>query len=518
VAIVRWLRRRKVHCEERARLSCLPVGRASLDSLPAILTSSAVAVPERPALVFRNRPIPFAELGEWVRRTAAGLQLLGVRGGDRVAILAGNVPEFVYAFFGTLSLGGVAVPLDVELTPEDLGYILADCGARVVAAQMNLLPPVLAIRDRVPSIEQVLVMGPPPTPRGTQSFDELLDRSVGERSAVDFRKDDLAMLTYTAGSTVTPRGVMLTHGNLLAALRQYSDVSALSLKESDVALIVLPLSSRFAHNVLLGTALEKGATVLLVERFDPEETLALIQENDVTALFGTPAMFRSWLEAAESRPVDLASVRLALSTLAPAPPDVVEEFRHRFGQTIWSAYGLPEAGSLLTTTALGTAENMGSIGLPAPGLDVRLVGERGEDVENGDPGEIIVRGPSVSNGYWNSPEQPEAAFVDGWFRTGDLAYRDEEGYLFLVGRKIDVIRVSGFNVFPSEVESVLMRHPKVAACTVSGMSNEQTGEAVKAVVTLNPGESATEEELLQHCRGALARFKCPTVVEFREPT
>ena len=484
-----------------------------MESLPGLLTASAALLPEKPALVFRNRLLSYAELEEWVRRSSAGLQVLGVERGDRVAIVAGNVPEFLYALLGTLALGAIVVPLDVNRTPEDLGYILADCGARVVAAQMDILPPILAIRDRVPSIEHVLVMGPPPTPRDTQSFDELLDRSVGSRSSLLVDGGDLAMLTYTAGSTENPRGVMLTHGNVLASLRQYSDVSAITLKEADVVLIGLPLSSRFAHNVVAGSALHRGATILVVEGFDPNETLRLAEENRVTALFGTPAMFRAWLEASASRQVDLSSMRLAVSTLAPTPLELVEEFRRRFGVTIWSAYGLPEAGAVISTTALGSGENMDSIGLPAPGVDIRLIDERGEDVVAGDPGEVIVRGPSVSAGYWNSPEETEAAFADGWFRTGDLAYRDDDGYLFLVGRKTGVIRVSGFNVFPGEVEGVLIRHPKVAACTVSGVPDEHTGEAVKAVVTLAAGETATEEELIDHCRSALARFKCPTIVE-----
>lgn len=485
-----------------------------MESLPGLLTASAALLPEKPALVFRNRLLSYSELDDWVRRSSAGLRDLGVERGDRVAIVAGNVPEVLYALLGTLALGAVVVPLDVDRTPEDLGYILADCGARVVAAQMDILPPILAIRDRVPSVEHVLVMGPPPTPRGTRSFDELLDRSMGDRSALEVDRSDLAMLTYTAGITEKPRGVMLTHVNVLATLRQYTDISALTLKETDVVLMGLPLSWRFAHNVVAGAAVDRGATMLLVEGLDANETLRLAEQNRVTALFGTPAMFRAWLEATKSRRVDVSSVRLAVSTLAPAPLELVEEFRRRFGVTIWSVYGLPEAGAVVSTTALGSGENLDSIGLPAPGVDIRLVDGRREDVLAGDAGEVIVRGPSVSAGYWNSPEETEAAFADGWFRTGDLAYRDDDGYLFLIGRKTDVIRVSGFNVFPGEVEGVLMRHPKVAACTVSGVPDEHTGEAVKALVTLAAGETATEEELIEHCRTALARFKCPTIVEF----
>ena len=488
-----------------------------MESLPAILSASAVASPEWPALVFRNRPIPYGELEEWVRRSSAGLRSLGIHKGDRVALLAGNVPEFIYCFLGTLSAGGVAVPLDVGLTPDELGYVLGNCEARVVAAQIDFLPAVLAVRDRVPSIEQVLVVGPPPTPRGTQSFDDLLDRSKGDRAAREAKADDLALVVYTAGSSEEPNGVEISHGNLLAALDAIKAVPALNLKRTDVVLMVLSLSSPVAHNLVLGPALREDATVVLVERFDAEETLDLIQEKGITALVGTPAMFRSWLRATDTREVDLSSVRLGVSTVAPFPLDILEGFQRRFGVTIWGVYGLPETGAV-ATTALGPGGTGNSIGLPMPGLDVRLIDDRGDDVAEDDAGEVLVRGASVSKGYWNSPEAKEAGFTGEWFRTGDLAYRDEDGSLFLVGRKKDVIRVSGFNVFPGEVEDVLSRHPKVAACTVSGVPDERTGEGVKALVTLKAEEAATAEEIIAHCARFLARFKCPVIVEFVEAT
>lgn len=489
-----------------------------MESLPAILSASAEAFSEKPALLFRNRPIPYSELDEWVRRTSAGLQSLGLRSGDRVALLVGNVPEFLYAFLGALSLGCVAVPLDIGLTAEELGYALADCEARAVAVQIDFLPPVLAIRERVPSIDHVLVMGPPPSPRGTQSFDDLLDRASPDQTTPDVESDDLAVITYTAGSGKQPRGVMLTHGNLLATLDQVAAVPALNLERADVVLMVLPLHSFFMSTFVVGAALRQGITLVLVEGFDAEETIDLIEERGVTAIFGTPAMFRSWLQATESRDVDLSPVRLAVSTVTPLPIDILEGFHRRSGVTIWRGYGLAETGAIVSTTALGHAATLNSIGLPVPDIEIKLVDERGDDVEEGDPGEMLVRGPSVSKGYWNSPEETDAAFIDGWFRTADLAYADEDGHLFLVGHKEDVIRVSGFNVFPAEVEEVLARHPKVAACTVSGVPDEGTGEGVKAIVTLKPGENATAEEIIEYAGRFLARFKCPVVVEFIEST
>jgi long-chain acyl-CoA synthetase len=492
------------------------VGEVTVQSLAANVAASAAAVPDKAALVFRNRPIPYRELEEWVRLSAAALHSLGLRKQDRVALLMGNVPEFLYVFYGAVSVGAVAVPLDVTLTPDELGYILADCGARAVIVEIDFLPPVLAIRDRVPSIEQVLVVGPPPTPRGTRSLDELLDRAHGDPPQPDLNEDDLAVLAYTTGTTTEPKGAMLSHGNLLANLRQVSAIPAIKLVKTDVVLAALPLFSIYALNLILGLTLKEGATGLLAERFDAEETLALAEDRRATVLFGTPAMYRSWLKATEGRDTPLSSLRLAVGVPAPFPADILQLFRERFGVAISEVYGHPETGPVVSTKALTTSERSNSIGLPLPELEVRLLDEDGEEVEEGDPGELVVRGPNVSRGYWGGSEETDPQFEHEWFRTGDLAYRDEDHALYIVGRKSDVIRVIGFSVFPTEVEEALSRHPSVAACTVTGVSDERTGEAVKAFVVLKPGETATEEEIRDYCGTFLARFKCPTIVEFVE--
>lgn len=225
-------------------------------------------------------------------------------------------------------------------------------------------------------------------------------------------------------------------------------------------------------------------------------------------------MFRAWLHAGKKREFDLSSVRLAVSGAAALPQDLQEAFRERFGLPIWEGYGLTETGPAVTTNALTDAPRPGTIGLPLPETEVRLVDEHGEPVE-GDPGEIVVRGPSVFRGYWRRVGETEAAFVgNGWFRTGDVAYADEEGFLHLVDRTKDLIIVSGFNVFPKEVEDVVAGHPAVAECAVIGVANERTGEAVRALVVLRRGATATEEEIVDHCRATLARFKCPQEVMF----
>jgi long-chain acyl-CoA synthetase len=467
---------------------------------------------EAVALVSGERRISFGELDDRTRRAAAALQDLGVTAGDRVALVEGNTPAFVEALYGTLRAGAVAAPLNVQSTPEELGASLADAEAAVAVVGPEHLPAVLAVRDRISSLGHILVSGGRRPPRGTRSFDRLIEKA-GEPEPSSVGPDDLAVLAYTAGTTAHPKGAMLTHGNLAANLDQIAEVPALREAPSDVVLGALPLFHIFGLNAVLGVALRDGATVILVERFDPAGTLDQVASDDVTVLPGAPPMFAAWLRAAEGRHVDLGSVRLAVSGAAPLPGSLLEAFRERFGITIWEGYGLTETAPAVTTTALGDEARPGSIGRVLPGVEVRLVDEAGEEVEDGDPGEMVVRGPNVFRGYWRRPEETEAAFRDGWFRTGDVAYRDEDGYLHIVDRRKDVVIVSGFNVFPAEVEEAIARHPKVADCAVIGISDDRTGEAIKAIVVPHPGEAITEDEILDHCRGLLARFKWPRVIE-----
>ncbi len=481
-----------------------------------LVRDAAEAYPAKAALVFHGRSITFGELDERVDLAAAALAGLGVGKGDRVALLAGNVPEFAYALYGTMRAGAVACPLNVMLTPEEIAYILADAGAGAVVTDLSSLAGLLSIRDRLALLHTVVVIGGPPAPPGTVSFEEIVSAGA-DPPAVQTDADDLAVIAYTAGTTASPKGAMLTHGNLAANIDQMMSVPALAEAEDDVALLALPLFHIYAMNVILGLGIRTGATAVLVERFDPAETLALVEREKVTVLFGAPPMFAGWLALAEAGPVpDVSSVRIAVSGAAPLPGDVLERFRERFGVTIWEGYGLTESSPAVTTNALGQEAKPNSIGLPLPGLEVRLVDEHGEDVEEGDPGEIWVRGPNVFAGYWNRPEETSEVLTEGWLRTGDVAYRDEDGYLFIVDRKKDLIIVSGFNVFPKEVEEALERHPAVAEAAVVGIADERTGEAVQAWVVPEEGRSVSPDELQDFLHGYLARFKVPKDVQVVE--
>jgi long-chain acyl-CoA synthetase len=482
-------------------------------NLASVLTEHASSTPDRPALTFHGRPMTYAQLDDAVDRAAAVLQTAGVEPGDRVGLMLGNVPEFVHALYGTWRAGAVAVPLNVMLTPTEVRHILEDARAETVVVQMGYLPTLLAVRDELSDLRTVLVIAGPPVPSGTRSFEKGM-QSAGRPRQIEREPGDLALLQYTSGTTGRAKGAMLTVGNLQANLDQMDSVEASKVRESDTVLVVLPLFHIYGLNVVLGAGLRAGATAVLVERFEPNETLRVIESQRVTVLPGAPPMYTGWLSTPGASEEAFSSVRLALSGAAPLPAETVQAFRTRFGPTIWDSYGLTEAGPGVTTSALEEEVPAGSIGRPLPGVEVRLVDEDGRDVEEGDPGEIVVRGPNVFSGYWGDEAETKEAFLpDGWLRTGDVAVSDDEGNLFLVDRKKDLIIVSGFNVYPVEVEEVLLQHDAVAEAGVIGIPDDRTGEAVKAFIVLREGAEATPEEVMDFARESLARFKVPKEIE-----
>jgi long-chain acyl-CoA synthetase len=373
-------------------------------------------------------------------------------------------------------------------------------------------PVVAGVRDDVVSLEHIIPAGTATPKEGGPPWRARV-AAASDPAPVEVDSDDLALLQYTSGTTGRPKGAMLSHANLLANQEQMEQ-TRLSVEEGDVVLSALPLFHIYALNVGMAFTLCKGATLLLVERFDPQQTLAEIARHRASVIIGAPPMYIAWINLPDIETYDLASVRFAVSGAAPLPARVLERFRDEVGISIWEGYGLTETSPLLTTVAMGDELKPGSVGRPVPGVEIRLLDEKGESVGRGDPGEVVVRGPNVFAGYWHQPEATaEVLDSDGWFHTGDIGIA-MDGNLYLVDRKKDLIIVSGFNVYPREVEEVLYRHPKVAEAAVIGVPHPYTGEAVKAVVVLKEGEESTAEEIIEFCRRHLARFKNPEVVEF----
>jgi long-chain acyl-CoA synthetase len=404
---------------------------------------------------------------------------------------------FVVAYLGVLSAGAVAVPLNPAAPGPELQR-----EAQVVEPRLVLVSGHAGIA-------------------GVEALPADLDGGAtgapGVPPAVARADDDLAVLLFTAGTAGAPRAAMLTHGNLAANIGQVLDHPGLTLHPSDVALGALPLFHVFGLNAVVGVALAAGASVVLVDHFDPAATVAALRNRGVTMLAGVPQMYAAWLALdGTSAPADaFDGVRLAVSGAAALPREVADGFHERFGLVVHEGYGLTEAAPIVSTTATdpGSPEP-GSVGAVLPGIELRVVDADGAEVLAGDPGEIQVRGPNVFPGYWRDEAATRTALTDdGWLRTGDVAVLDERGELRLVDRAKDLVIVSGFNVYPAEVEEILMTHPRVTEAAVIGEPDARTGETVVAYVTLTPGPSLAPESLTAYCAAALARYKCPTRVE-----
>ncbi len=391
-----------------------------------------------------------------------------------------------------------------------MGHLLSDSGARVVVASGSTASAVITARGSAPAVGHVIVASAAP-PAGTTDLDALLATAHPVATPTAGSGDDLALLSYTSGTSGRPKGAMLTHRALLANHHQRSQIHPPPVAEDDVVLLVLPLFHIYGLNGALGSVAYHAATGVLVERFDPVHTLAEIRRYGVTNIPGAPPMYVAWSMLPDVGDA-LASVRLCLSGAAPLPEAVLRRFLDMTGHHVFEGYGLTETAPVLTTTLVTGVAKAGSIGRAVPGVELRLVDEAGDEVEEDDTGEIVVRGANLFSGYW--PDAHDGPDAEGWWATGDVAYADVDGDLFLVDRRRELILVSGFNVYPREVEEVLLRHPDVAEAAVLGAPHPYTGESVHALVVAREGSRLTAEDVIEHAAQSLARFKCPTAVRF----
>jgi long-chain acyl-CoA synthetase len=495
----------------------------------------AEAAADRPGMLAvveaGGRSVTWAGLEEEVARVATGLGAAGLVGGQRVMLVLGNRIEFVTAYLGVLRAQVVAVPVNPRATAGELARMAADSGSRLVVADedtigtvreaMTLLRAALAGEPR-PGGEldadlltrafqpHVFVVGA--TPEGEeQPYDAL--RAAAPRPVPPLPDPDkLACLLYTSGTSGRPRAAMLTHRALLANIEQAAAVEPPMIHGDDVVLGVLPLFHVYGLNAVLGGVLRRRAKLVLVPRFEPEATLDLIDDEAVSVVPVAPPVFAYWLPEEHLRE-RLGPVRLMLSGSAPLSPELMEQFAEATGVPVHQGYGLTEAAPVVTSTLCSREHHSGSVGAALPGIEIKLVDELGGEPENGDPGEICLRGDNLFSGYW--PDGEGGPDDEGWWRTGDVGFLDESGDLFLVDRLKELVIVSGFNVYPTEIEDVIRELPAVAETAVIGVADETTGEAVVAYV--RPSDDADPAVLAdavrEHCATRLARFKRPSRIE-----
>ncbi|MER6072896.1 long-chain fatty acid--CoA ligase [Streptomyces sp. NPDC001817] len=457
--------------------------------------------PHRTALIHGERSTDYRTLYTRVTRLAHALRARGVRRGDRIAHLGPNHPAYLETLFAAGTLGAVFVPLNTRLAGPEIAYQLADSGAKALVhgpAYAGLVAGLPGGTD----VRTYLETGEPYEQTLASASDEPIDEPV--------TPDDTCIIMYTSGTTGRPKGAMLTHGNLT-----WNAVNVLvdhDLIADERALVSAPLFHTAGLNMLTLPVLLKGGTCVLVEAFDPETTLDLIERHGITFMFGVPTMFEQVARHPRWADADLSSLRILTCGGSPVPTPLIAAYQQR-GLTFLQGYGMTEAApGTLFLDAEHAVEKAGSAGVPHFFSDVRVVRPDLTPVDVGETGEVVVRGPHVMPGYWGLPEETEAAFADGWFRSGDAARVDEDGYVYVVDRIKDMIISGGENIYPAEIEDLLLAHPAIAECAVIGVPDDKWGEVPRAVVVPAPGAELDPDEVLDSLTGRLAKYKIPKSV------
>jgi long-chain acyl-CoA synthetase len=472
---------------------------AAMANLALNLVEAKNMYPERAAVRLDELVLTYAELEERSAQVAGLLAARGVESGDRVGLLLPNVPQFPMLYYGVLRAGAVVVPMNPLLKAREIQYYLEDSGAALLFAWDA---------TAAQSAKGAEAAGAGFIPVAPAAFDRLLGEQAPTTAVAGRADDDTAVILYTSGTTGRPKGAELTHANL----RRNAAVSATTLfglGPEDVVMGCLPLFHSFGQTCGLNAAVGSGACLTLLPRFDPGKALEVIQRDRVTVFEGVPTMYVALLNHPGRDEFDVGSLRLCVSGGAALPVEVLRGFEDAFGCVILEGYGLSETSPVAAFNHPDRQRKPGSIGIPIQGVELRLIGPLGEDVPGGEVGEIAIRGHNLMRGYWGREEATREAIPDGWFRSGDLARRDEDGYFYIVDRKKDLIIRGGYNVYPREVEEVLYEHPAVAEAAVVGVPHPTYGEEVGAAVVLKPGAGATPAELRTFCQERIAAYKYP---------
>lgn len=483
--------------------------------LGQMLAQTAAQNPEKTAIIFHDQRTSYREFNERSNQVANGLIQLGVEPGDRVALYIHNLPIFMEAYFGILKTGASVVPLNVLYKAGEVEYILKDSGAKAILTFVPFAPVALAAAQNAPDLRHVIVAAPEPMP-GATLWRDALGGAPTTAPQIAVQDEDVAVICYTSGTTGHPKGAMLTHRNLYSNLEQCGAIQTIATRPDDIVWLALPLFHIYAMNVAMNLTIKEGATILLIERFDLTSSLDELQKHHCTVLYGAPPMFVGWAQVPTLKDYDFSSVRYIGSGAAALPMRIMQLFEGLAGVPITEGYGLTECSPVAATNAAGPVIKPGTVGPAIPGCEIRIVDAEDNELPHGELGEIIIRGPNVMKGYWKQPQATAETLRGGWLHTGDLGTMDDDSYVTIVDRVKDMINVSGFNVYPREVEETLFKHPAVADAAVVQYPDPYQGESVMAFIVLKQGESATEQDIIDYCREQLAVFKCPRKVVFTD--
>lgn len=472
------------------------------------LLNTAGKYPNRNAFIFKNESVTYSEFNHKVNCFASGLAARGVGKGDTVALLLENSPQFLIAYYGVLRTGATAVPMNPIYTADEISYILADCKAKVIISIPTQKSNLTTIQEQLYHLELIIYTE---SDDSTLTFDNLLLQAKTDFISPFLSDDELAIILYTSGTTGKPKGAMLSHRNLSSNAE--STLSLFKLNNADLVVAALPMFHVFCMTVCINAPILCGAAILILPRFSPSQVLQTIRQHQATMFVGVPTMYNFILHQPSATADDLASLRVCVSGGAAMPVELLHKFESRYQVIILEGYGLSEASPVTAFNSLEGVRKPGSIGKDIPGVKNKVVDPNGNEVSHGQVGELIVQGPNVMLGYLEDAEATSMTLRDGWLYTGDMAKMDEDGFIYIVDRKKDMIIVGGFNVYPREVEEVLYQHPLVLEAAVISVPDEEYGERVKAFI-VKKEEGLSVGGIIAFCREKLAKYKVPKEVEF----
>jgi long-chain acyl-CoA synthetase len=482
-------------------------------NLAVILSESAWSSPGRPAALSAQGQLTYGQLDAASDRIAASLAASGIRPGDPVALQLPNIPQFLISYFGILKAGAVAVPLNVMLKAPEVAFHLGDSRARLLITWEGILAE--AVKGaQAAGLDEVYAVGHADDQGGAVPFEHLLAADAPRYEMAMRDPADTAVIVYTSGTTGRPKGAELTH----LQLYMNADIPGrlFDIRPDDIVITALPLFHVFGLSSILHICVRFGCTMSLIPRFSPAAVLEAVQRDRATIFDGVPTMFADLLSCPDLDGYDLSSLRVAISGGASIPGPLLDAFEERFGLVILEGYGLTETASTTTFNVSAEERRAYSVGKPIWGTQTQVWDDEGRPLPPGpeNVGEVVTRGLHVMKGYWHAPEATAAVFSGDWLRTGDLGYFDEDGFLFIVSRKKEVIIRGGYNVYPTEIENVLHAHPAVAEAAVVGVPDERLGQEVMAVVIARPAATLAEAELQSYLRERLADYKLPRIFEF----
>ncbi|MCI4669549.1 MAG: long-chain fatty acid--CoA ligase [Bacteroidia bacterium] len=493
-------------------------------NLSVFLENSARDLPNKAAFTFMDTSLTYAQVNAAANQVANGLRAKGIKAGDKVALSCFNIPYFPIAYFGILKAGAAVVPLSVLLKKDEIAYHLKDSDAKAYLCfigtdELPMGQMGYAGFQQADACEQFYMIMPKadmPSPiAGTSTLGQLM---AGQSPAGTYEAtsaDDTAVIIYTSGTTGQPKGAELSHSNLFTNAIMCADM--LDINQDDKQLIVLPLFHIFAMTVLMNCGIYKGTSNVLLPRFDGEAVFGLMQKHEITVFAGVPTMYWGLLNV-QSDAFDYDKIsdklRLCVSGGASLPVKVLEDFESRFNVPIVEGYGMSEGSPVVTFNQLKVGRKPGSIGTPVFGVEVKVVDENDHEMPVGEKGELIYRGPNVMKGYYKRPEANERTLKNGWMHSGDVAIKDEDGFFYIVDRTKDMIIRGGLNVYPREVEEVMMKHEAVSLVAVIGVPDEKMGEEIKAFVVKKEGAEVSIEELIEYTKANIASYKYPRIVDF----